>query len=72
MKVISCPNLGTVRGEDDSSFDAGDKFRDLNVANIAYAREDSYIGDTEPYDCSSRFNAREVQTLGPAFFGSSW
>jgi hypothetical protein len=50
------------------AFDAGDKFRDLNIANTAYAREDSYVGDTEPYDCSSCFNAREVQTLGPAFF----
>ena len=51
--VMFKPGYST-RGRMIPAFDAGDEFRDLNIANIAYAREDNYADSTKPYDCSSR------------------
>ena len=51
--VMFKPGYGT-RGRMIPAFDAGDEFRGLNIANIAYAREDNYADNTKPYDCPFR------------------
>ena len=40
----------SARGRMIPAFDGGDEFRDLNIANIAYVREDNYADNTKPYD----------------------